>query len=289
MPYTLQFAGWDAHKRLVHALVRLSARETVGKLNDEGLVDVENVSEDEAPAGPCIYTGEELSAFANSLLNIMLSVFGAAEDLGAFYSKGSHRLVSKNFRILLDTALLDALWSETSSVASAEGITRVLNAMPPRDVVRLLGLLISQTFCRTYGSDASSLGPYARSVGDIAEPLQEAASFLNRGGEVSRFLRVPLVPAVTFLHRDPGRCMRIFKGEDHVVAILDGIASAVVKLRSNGEDVPIEAGDIGVLKEELLSATKALSERLAKGNNNEMREEVHPRWLYLALLCEQIS
>lgn len=282
----LQYLDVDAQNSLVRNIIRLTVPESC---NAEPSMDSKSGIEEAIDAN-FIYSHHGLSRLATNLLHILLNTFGAAEDLGCFYQRDSYRPVTRNHRIMLDSAMIEALWSESAEVESSKDVSMFLNCLDPRDSIRLLGLLVSKKFVRTYGTDSRSLGTYAKFVGDVADSLQETASFLDRGGEFEGFLQVPLISIVSSLYREPARMIKSFKGLNHLLGVLVGIATSVLKLKSQGMLQLTKEQDISKLQAELLNAKEALQIATQNHLNHEsiLELETESQLMLLNILARQL-
>jgi hypothetical protein len=192
----------------------------------------------------------------------MLRLYGAAEGAGAFLATGTHRAAATNLRLALDSALLEAGWGgEGGPGARAPGA--LLRALPPRDALRLLGLLAGRRLDATYDFKNGLVG-FAKLVGDLA-PLVESAGLLDRGTDVGAFLEVDAVLAAASLHREPARAVRAYRSADRVAGVAAGLAGGAAALAARGAAAPCGSAGVAGLRREVGAAAAALAAQAAAG------------------------
>lgn len=258
-----QLVSTNIQRELIRGLASLlvSTADTAG--NDGDIDEAEDEPEDDAPAGACVFTRPELAALAARLLRILLSIFGTAEASGAFLSTGKHRSAGINHRMALDSYLLEALASEKGVCKTPEALRSVLRVLPPRDCLRLVGLLAAQKFSKTY-SEMDVQGAFSKLIGDIGTYLHDMNNMLNRGSDVATFFQVDLCPVLASLYREPSRAMKTYKSADYLAGMLATIASAAQALAVSGQQIPTGASGIDGFIKELAASITAIA-ALGKG------------------------
>lgn len=260
-----QLVSSTIQRELIRGLASLLASTAHPSANDGNapIDEVEDEPEDDAPAGACIFTRQELAALAGRLLRILLSIFGAAEASGAFLSTGKHRSAGINYRMALDGYLLEALASEKGVCKTPEALRSVLRVLPPHDCLRFVGLLAAQKFSKTY-SEMDVQGTFSKLIGDIGPYLHETNNMLTRGTDVATFFQVDLCPVLASLHREPSRALKTYRNADYIAGMIAIIASAAQALAVSGQQIPTGAHGIdGFMKE--LDASIAAVAALGKG------------------------
>lgn len=251
----VQLKSADLFREIIRSIVSLIAID--GAISDEALMEAEEEPDDDAPAGQCICTRTELAAMGARLLRLLLRLFGTAEASGAFHATAKHRAAKSNYRMAIDENLLGAFWCEKGLCKSPEAARSLLRAMPPRDCLRLLGLLAAQKFTSTYGT--SLVGKFATLIGDLEDDLKYASNMLARGTDVDSFFEVPMCAAVASLSREPSRAVKTYRSLDHLAVMLAAVASAAYELTVRGEEVPTGPEGIEGLKRELNKALSAVA------------------------------
>lgn len=243
-----------ARAALVEALVRLIAGRFEGE--DADLASAASEEHDDSQAGACALTRRELAALGSRLLTAMLRLYGAAEAAGHFLAVSNHRASATNLRMALDCLMLKAFWSNDGVCHTPEASRALLRALPPRDALRMLGLVVAQKFAATFDHAAPS---YLTLVADIRGVLGEAAGMLDRGGDAASFYEVDTCAAVASLHKEPLRSVTTYRSADHLAALVGGFAAAAAALAAAGEAVPCGAGGVKELQQELAAAIAAVA------------------------------
>ncbi|KFM26151.1 hypothetical protein F751_4644 [Auxenochlorella protothecoides] len=201
------------------ALVGLLVRCMAAPHDDvEGQTTRSGAAVQVADMGPLLPV--ELAGLAAEMLRALLSLCGAMEGAGLFHRihrgrTGAHQ----NHRMGLDRALLAAAW-EGGAGCSDAGACAVLAALPPRDRLRLLGLLVARQFQRSTIQDQVPEGPSAA--------LSKAAHLLEDGADAWGYVDVDPGAALAFVLSDlAAPTARSFQSLSRLAVVVGGLASAL--------------------------------------------------------------
>lgn len=258
---------WNAN--LVEKMTRHLVEMIVDYEEEEDTGMTEDDSDDDAPAGACTFSKADLSALSSVFLNSILDLFSMMEAIGGFLATSTNRSATINYRMAMDEYMIHSFWHERGCCKQPEAANVLLCALKPRHALRMIGFAIAEKFTKTY--DAKYLQKFNPARVKQVEPLFDAMSTLShRSRDVDEFYEIDLDAVLASFLIDPSRLGKIFRKADHIAVLLACIASCVIRLHMDGEDLPVQNKDLKVVKQMIQECIDTLKEHDLSAHSHKL-------------------